>query len=235
MRRHYYLIISLFLFLLSGNVFSQSDEKADNKIGLTADGGTWGFFQAKETKDSCKHVLLIGDSVMHGYHQFVINGLNDVACVDRWTTGMHLNSKSLIEKLAELVSVRNYDVIHFNIGLHGWQKGRIPKGQYVPLLEKYILTIQQYAPKAKLIWASTTPVTEQDKPVLNKDINPIIFERNALAASVMKEHGVAINDLYGLLVEKLDLARLDRFHWFSDGYRLMSDQIISSILSELSK
>ncbi|MGV8138847.1 MAG: SGNH/GDSL hydrolase family protein [Mangrovibacterium sp.] len=233
MRFKQYLLLTISFFLLSGNVFSQSDEKKDNQLGLTSDGGVWGFYQAKERKDSIKHILLIGDSVMHGYRQFVTDSLADVASVDRWATGMHLNSSTLFAQLAEIVSARNYDVIHFNIGLHGWQEGRIPEGKYASLLDKYVTTIREHAPKAKLIWASITPVTELNKPELNKEINPIIVERNQIAAKVMNENGVLVNDLYGLMADKLSLARLDRFHWNRNGYELMANQCVALIRKEL--
>lgn len=232
-----YLLIAVGFLLFSPRIFAQtnkkSDIKQDEKEGLHSDGGAWGFHTADNTENDSISILLIGDSILHGYRGNVSDSLKNFAKVDSWVTGMHLNSESLLEDLKDKITRRNYAVIHFNIGLHGWQKERIPEGQYVPLLKRYILTIKQYAPNAKLIWANTTPVTEQGKPILNKDINPIIVERNALAANVMKEHGVVINDLYGLMVDKLDLARLDRFHWIGAGYKLMSDQIITHIKAEI--
>ena len=224
-----YLLIPIYLILCSGNLFSQSD----TNIGLHSDGGSWSFYPAKEVNDTIPSILLIGDSVMNGYHQSVIDSLKEVANVDYWLTGMHLNSEHLFTDLIKVVSYRDYEVIHFNIGLHGWPEGRIPKGEYAPLLEKYVETIKNNAPNSILIWASTTPVTEQDKPELNAEINPTIVNRNRLADSVMNVHDITVNDLYGLVEKKLHLARLDRFHWNSGGYELMANQSISYIMSVL--
>lgn len=211
-----------------------NDQKADEKQGLHADGGTWGFKSSTATKDSV-FVLLIGDSILKGYYQNVSDGLENMAGVDQWVTPLHLNSEPLMERLIENITRREYAVIHFNIGLHGWQEGRIPKGQYVPLMTKYVETIKKHAPEASIVWASTTPVTEMDVAQLNTEINPIIVARNKLAADVMNEKGVVINDLYGLLYDKLHLARLDRFHWNGEGYQLMADQIVNVVLNELDK
>ena len=212
---------------------SESDSREDKKEGLHADGGVWAFKQdTTSNKNDSIFVLLIGDSILQGYRDQVSDSLKG-AVVDTWMTGMHLNSQELIPELKHYITRRKYAVIHFNIGLHGWQKGRIPVGQYVPLLEKYVRTLREFASQAKLIWASTTPVTEEGIPILNKEINPTIVEPNVLAAKVMKEHGVAINDLYGTMVVKLDLARLDRFHWNADGYQLMANQISTYILNEI--
>ena len=222
-----YLLVPIFLILFSGNLFSQSD----TNIGLHSDGGSWSFYPAKQANDTIQNILLIGDSVMNGYHQSVIDSLKEVANVDYWLTGMHLNSEHLFTDLMKVVSYRNYEVIHFNIGLHGWPEGRIAKGEYAPLLEKYLGTIKTNAPGAILIWASTTPVTEQDKPELNAEINPTIIQRNHLADSIMNKHDVTVNDLYKLVEKKLHLTRLDRFHWKSGGYKIMANQSISYIMS----
>lgn len=207
--------------------------QTDQNLGLHSGGGPWNFYPATEKNDSLKNVLLIGDSVMNGFRQFVIDSLKKNANVDCWLTPMHLNSEHLFADLQKVVSSKHYDVIQFNIGLHGWPKGRIKDNEYVPLLEKYVKTLIENAKFAKLIWASITPVTEQDEAALNKEINPIIAERNKLAGGVMKKYKIQVNDLYGLVVDKLHLARLDRFHWKAEGYQLMANQSISFIQNEL--
>lgn len=119
----------------------------------------------------------------------------------------------------------------------GYMDGRKEEFQQdnVPLLEKYLQTIRVHAPQASIIWASTTPVTELDNAILNEEINPIIVKRNQLAQQVMQENEIPVNDLYNLMVDKLELARLDRFHWNQKGYQLMSDQIATSVLEALTK
>ncbi|SFF21008.1 DUF5703 domain-containing protein [Sunxiuqinia elliptica] len=227
-----YLLLSIcFVIITTSSLFSQTDEQ----LGLHSEGGPWKFYPAKEKKDSLKNVLLIGDSVMNGFHQSVIDSLKKLANVDCWLTPMHLKSEHLFSDLAKVVSSNDYDVIQFNIGLHGWPEGRIEDNEYVPLLEKYVQTLIDNAKGAKLIWASTTPVTDQDKAELNKEINPTITERNEWAAGVMKKYNIPVNDLYGLVEDKLHLAKLDRFHWKSEGYHLMANQSVKTIICELIK
>ncbi|MEP0367651.1 MAG: SGNH/GDSL hydrolase family protein [Cyclobacteriaceae bacterium] len=234
-----YNLLMFLLIVLSqcGEVSAQeNDNKEDQKEGLHADGGTWGFKPGSDIgENDSVCVLLIGDSILKGYGSLVKDSLKSATNVDMWVTGKHLNSDGLIEELQEYVSRRKYAVIHFNIGLHGWQDGRIPEGQYVPLLERYVHALKKYAPQAKLIWASTTPVTEQGVAELNKEINPTIIERNALAAEVMKRNDIVVNDLYSIVVGRLDLARLDRFHWNADAYQMMSSQISNAITDEIEK
>ena len=127
-----------------------------------------------------------------------------------------------------------YDVIHFNMGLHGWQKGRIKEGQFTPLTRKLVETFRQNAPKARLIWASSTPVTVKNKPTeLSPEINPVIIEHNRLAGEVMKEMDVPVNDLYALLVGRLELARGDQFHWKGPAYSILAKTIAASVIERL--
>ena len=179
------IVTILFLFISVGCLFSQTDQE----LGLHSEGGPWKFYPMTEVNSTLPHVLLIGNSVMNGYHQNVIDSLKGRANVDYWLTPKHLNSEHLFTDLAKVVLFRDYDVIHFNIGLHGWPEGRIADEDYVPLLEKYVETIRENAEKSHLIWASITPVTEVDTPELNKDINPVIAHRNELAKGVMKKYG----------------------------------------------
>ncbi|MCM4153133.1 SGNH/GDSL hydrolase family protein [Arenibacter sp. N53] len=220
-----FVILLSVLVLLSGLVNAQTDAQ----LGLHSEGGPWRFYPSNEKNESLKNVLLIGDSVMNGFHQIVIDSLNENANVDYWLTPKHLNSEYLFTDLKLVLSTNQYDVIQFNIGLHGWPKGRIKDDEYVPLLEKYVQTLIENAKGAKLIWASTTPVTEQDNAELNMEINPTITQRNKWAADIMKKYNITINDLYGLVSNKLYLAKLDRFHWLEGGYELMANQSIGLI------
>ena len=116
------LFVSCFLILFSClSSYSQTDQD----LGLHSGGGLWNFYPAIEKNDSLKNVLLIGDSVMNGFRQFVIDSLKKTANVDCWLTPFHLKSEHLFADLQKVVSSKHYDVIQFNNGLHGWPKGRI--------------------------------------------------------------------------------------------------------------
>lgn len=222
--------IAIFVFLLTVScLFGQTDEE----LGLHPDGDTWNFYPCTEHIDSLPNVLLIGNSVMNGYHKYIIDSLAGIANVDYWITPRHLKSEYLFEDLAKVVSFREYEVIQFNIGLHGWPRGRILDEEYVPLLEKYVQTIKGNSPKSQLVWASTTPVTEQDKAELNKEINPVIAERNFLAEGIMKKYNIPVNDLYAFGKNNLQLSRGDKFHWKPEAYKMMAKQSIPFILDGL--
>jgi alpha-glucosidase len=205
----------------------------DNAIGLHSDGGGWGFRRAAVPDPTLPRVLLVGDSVMNSYRAEVTRLLAGQANVDTWATGMHLGDEHLISDLTKVLAQGPYAVVHFNIGLHDWPEGRIPAAQYEPLMQRYFGAYASSAPRAKLIWASSTPVTAKGTNTLDPQINPVIVRQNEIAARVAKAHAVPVNDLHALGVANLPLARGDQFHWTAAGARLFAGQVAREITAAL--
>ena len=179
-------------------------------------------------------MLLIGDSILSGYLKRVVNQLDGKAYVDAWVNP-HWQSEGTNKLLADVLANNGpYDVVHFNMGLHGWTEGRIKPGTFEPLTKAYVEILKRRLPDAKLIWASSTPVTAKGNSAqLEPQINPIIVEHNRMAAKVMAEAKVPVNDFYALLVNKRDLAKGDRFHWTAPAYMLLGERAARSILKVL--
>src|SRR5262249_39466204 len=156
--------------------------------------------------------------------------------VDAWVTPTNQGNKALPKVIGEVLAHGPYDVIHFNLGLHGWQPGRIPAGQFEPLTTAMVRAFREHAPQAKLLWASTTPVTKAKEPgPLDAEVNPIIVEHNRMAAGVMAAEQVPINDLYGLMLKHLDLAAGDRFHWKPEAKKLQAKQVADAVRRALAE
>lgn len=154
--------------------------------------------------------------------------------MDAWVNPFAQSSYRRHEMLAEVLAHGPYDIIHVNMGLHGWQKGRIADGQFEPLTRQLVDTIRAQAPGATFIWASSTPVTAKGQPgELDAEINPVIIEHNRLAAKVMAEAKVPVNDLYVVVATRLDRARGDQFHWKPEGTALLKDAVVSTLQREL--
>jgi lysophospholipase L1-like esterase len=200
---------------------------------LHADGKGWRLDKAKVTDAKRPRVLLIGDSILNGYLKQVTAVLDGKAYVDAWVNPYN-QSEHLNRLLAEVLANGPYDVVHFNMGLHGWQKGRIKDGTFEPLTKQYVEVIREKMPGAKIIWAGSTPVTVKGKPgELDPEINPVIVGHNRMAAKVMKEMNVPVNDFYSLLAQKLELARGDQFHWKPEAYQILAQTVTESVLREL--
>ena len=200
---------------------------------LHSDGKGWGLDQAKIVDASRPRVLLIGDSILSGYMKSVTKQLEGKVYVDAWVNP-YCQSEHYNKLLAEVLAHGPYDVVHVNIGLHGWPKGRIKEGTFEPLTKAYMEIIRAKMPTAKIIWASSTPVTVKGKPTeLDPEINATMIDHNRMAAKVMEDLKIPMNDFYGLLVNKLELARGDQFHWKSEAYAILAQCAIESILREL--
>lgn len=207
-------------------------EETDSR--LHSDGKGWKLNRAKVVDPTRPRVLLIGDSILGGYLKGVAAALEGEAYVDGWMNPYHQASGNLEAMLSEVLAHGPYDLVHFNMGLHGWQPDRIPADKFVPLTQRVVDIIRRGSPRAVLIWASSTPVTVKGKPTeLDPVINPTIIEHNRLAAKVMAEAGVPVADFYALLVPHLELARGDQFHWQAPAYAILAEAVVASVRKRL--
>ena len=208
--------------------------RAETDTRLHADGNGWRLDRVAIADPARPRVLLIGDSILNGYLQQVITGLHGRAYVDAWVNP-YCQSEHLNQLLADVLTNGPYDVVHFNMGLHGWQEGRIKPGTFEPLTKAYVDVLRAKLPNARLVWASSTPVTVKGKPAeLDPAINPVILEHNRMAAKVMAEAGVPVSDFYALLVDHREWARGDQFHWTAPAYDLLARTVVASVEKALS-
>jgi acyl-CoA thioesterase-1 len=88
--------------------------------------------------------------------------------------------------------------------------------------------------KAKLIWASTTPVPEGKLNPPRKDADVLAY--NAVAKKIMAENDVAIDDLYDFAKPKLEKIQLkENVHFTKDGSKVLAEQVAASIKKALEK
>jgi len=152
--------------------------------------------------------LIIGDSISIGYTPHVVAALKGKVEVIHHKGNAQQTGTGL-KMLDRWIGGKQWDVIHFNWGLwdlcyrHSESKvqGRRDKvrGTLTISLEQYEKNLDQLAArlkktKAKLIWAHTTtvPTGEAGRKLGDDD------RYNAVAARVMKKHGIEINDLNSL-------------------------------------
>jgi len=194
----------------------------------------WGYKQVLETDPALPRVLLVGDSIVGGYNGPVAALLQGKANLDYFMTGGHLGP-GFNDSLEKVLTEHHYEVVHFNeSGLHAWPVGRIPEGQYGPLMREYLAMIRRVAPQAKLIWASNTPVTVKGEPsTLDPEINPRVVALNEAVLPIMIESEIPVDDLYTLMLDKLSLGAGDQFHWTQAGRDLQAQAVAGFILKAL--
>ncbi|MDR3401687.1 MAG: SGNH/GDSL hydrolase family protein [Chthoniobacter sp.] len=188
-----------------------------------------------EDQPGLPRVLLIGDSISMGYTQPVRDLLKDKVNVHRIPTNGGPTSNGM-KKIDAWLGDGKWDVIHFNWGIHDLKimpdgKRQVEPADYEMNLRALVAKLK--ATGAKLIWATTTPIPDGE-------LNPPrsfgkVPEYNEIAQRVMKENGVAIDDLNTAITPHLaEMQNPKDVHYKPEGYALLAKQVAASIESQLS-
>jgi len=147
-------------------------------------------------KTTPARVLLIGDSITSSYYWAVGEKLKDQVTVSKLATSKSIGDPALLKEVAYVLDHCNFDVVHFNNGMHGRD---YTEQDYAKSFPDLIATIRKHAPKAKLIWASTTPTREGEGFIKVEVFTERVKERNRLAAEAVSSEGIKINDLFAVV------------------------------------
>ena len=188
-------------------------------------------------------VTLIGDSIRIGYQNIVTRELTNKAqlwfpdenCLD--TVNILRNAHSWFVK-------RKTTIFHINSGLHdlkttyfGGTENVVPLDFYKINIERIIKLIFRFQPAAKIIWATTTPIIDEQANKahqIDQDFsrhNEDVIQYNSAAREVCNRLGVGIDDLYDLIM-KSGADRLfteDGVHFSDLGYEYLGQQVAASI------
>lgn len=181
-------------------------------------------------------VLLIGDSISIGYTLPVRDLLKGKANVHRIPEngGPTPNGTA---KLAKWLSTNQWDVIHFNWGLHDLKsmedgKPQVSLADYEKNLRELVKQLQ--ATKAKLLWCATTPVPDAKLSPPRRDSDVQAY--NAVAKKVMDESKIPTNDLYAYTLPKLaEVQRPANVHFSTTGSEFLAKKVAKSIEEALAK
>jgi hypothetical protein len=191
-------------------------------------------------------VLILGDSVSMGYTKTVVRLLEGKADVRRPDANCGATFIGLRD-LDTWLGVKKWDLIHFNFGLHDLRfcfngdpyqmknaagefptaetgAPRTPIGQYEANLRELVGRLR--ARCDRLIWANTTPVRQY-----HNGYDPLLVHRyNEVAARVMSELGVPVNDLHTIIAADLDrLHGRDHVHPSHNGADELAKAVASTI------
>ena len=151
----------------------------------------------------CLRVVLVGDSIRMGYAPFVAKLLDGKAIVVSPKPNGQ-DSGNVLRNLEEWVLKEKPDVVHINAGLHDLKlKDRATRCRWS--IEKNLKTILeriQKETKAKIIFATTTPILDNLHAQRNAGFDRLeadVQKYNIAAMSIMKQAGVPINDLHRLV------------------------------------
>ena len=188
-------------------------------------------------------VLIIGDSISEGYTLQVRKLLEGKANVLR--IPQNGGPARLAGPLLDgWLGTKKWDVIHFNWGLHDLMffpsKTMDPaqhEKEQIELYEKNlrILVARLKQTGAKLIWASSTPVPDQmSSPRSPSNRSAVVKQYNEVAARVMKESDVPVDDLFALCTPlSPNLQRPNDVHFNLDGYDFLARKVAKEIIKTL--
>ena len=148
-------------------------------------------FHYTDAKKDLPRVFLLGDSISGGYRKGVQERLEGTANVT-WFTACYCVTMPNYMKLLELyLDDADYAVIHVNNGLHSFDADL---KTYEAKLRETLGLIRRKQPKAKIVWARTTPVADEGR-------NRRVIELNEIADRVAKDFGAdGVDDLYAAMM-----------------------------------
>jgi hypothetical protein len=175
------------------------------------------------------NVLLLGDSITRAYFPEVQRQLDGVANVYLMASSTSVGDPRLARQIEEFSSAEGmkFSVVHFNNGMHGWAYS---EKEYRDAFPAFVSEIRALAPKAALIWATTTPVKKETEP---GPTNARVDARNTIAESLVKPAGIAIDDQHGMMTKHADLYQ-DSVHFNDQGAVLQGKQAAELIRQLLS-
>ncbi|MFP3903242.1 MAG: SGNH/GDSL hydrolase family protein [Armatimonadota bacterium] len=179
-------------------------------------------------------VLIIGDSISVGYTEPTQQILEGKAEVRR----IPMNGGPTIrgvEHIDEWLGDEDWDIIHFNWGLHDLKfmedgTRQVPPEEYKENLQALVTRLQETG--ARLIWASTTPVPDGDVQPPRTDADVIMY--NTIAREIMEAEDIVINDLYTRAVGCLDdIQQPENVHFTDEGSRVLAEWVVEAIENQL--
>ena len=190
-----------------------------------------------------KKIVLIGDSVRQGYDKYVKEALKEVADVYYPKENCRFSTyilRNLIIWKRELEWGSDIDLVHWNAGL--WDTLTMIDGEKLVPLEVYKENIDRICrqikmlfPKAKMVFATSTPCIERlfaDRDCKRKNSDTEMY--NAAACEIVKKHGGEINDLYALMKDVPEAYHSDLTHFYTkEATELMTGKVLSVIESAL--
>jgi acyl-CoA thioesterase-1 len=182
-------------------------------------------------------LMLVGDSISMGYEAGVKKLLAGKFRVVRHPDNGG-TSANVLAHLDEWVIKKQPNIVHFNAGLHdiavdeGKTTNRVKFADYEASLRAIVKRLKTET-KARLIWATTTPVIDEwhwNVKHFGRAMADVV-RYNAVALRVMKENGVEIDDLFAAVqtVGREKCLLPDGVHMKDEASKLLAEAVARSV------
>ena len=190
-------------------------------------------------------ILMIGDSISMGYHAAVVAALDDEATVVRPRENCEgtTNGVDRIEAWLDLDG-GDFDLVHFNFGLHDFKRVRADGRNSDDPTDPPQATLDRYGTQLRrildaIVAHGAVPVFCTTTPVPTGGVRPHrdpedVARYNAIALDIMKEHGIAVNDLHAFAADRLAEIQIPvNVHFTDRGSASLGDEVASKIRAAL--
>lgn len=204
-------------------------------------------------EDEENRLLLVGDSISAGYGDMVQKQMPGWH-VDRLNTSEGLHHPNFLRLLEIALERYPYRIVHINNGIH--LHGQSVE-QYGRNLSEVFEGIRRLAPKAQIIFATTTPLSRclsgdelesfqaehftmgdrvplaPDRPkgeywITDKEASEIYRKLNEEAERICAGQGIRVNDLYRLCVDE-NLQKSDGVHFQEEAYWRLAGKVAEAL------
>ena len=185
-----------------------------------------------------KKIVLLGDSIRMGYDKYVKSALESTAEV--YYPGENCKFAEYMLRFAHEWKKSgdwgdDVDLVHWNAGL--WDALELFEDEPLTSLDYYGEAIARIAkrlsllfPKAKFVFATSTPVWEERCSKDFRRHNSTIEKYNERAIEALRGTDTEINDLYALAKTFPNEYRSDAVHFYTDkGTEMLGGRVISVI------
>lgn len=220
-------------YILLIQVGMMVSERAEAKDEVKLEKTEWSdIWLADANQNDLPRVLMVGDSIAQGYFRDVEKDLAGKAYCAKFATSKFMGNPDYLDELKLILKRYRFSVIHINNGLHGWD---YTEAQYRQSLPKLMETLKKYGKGAVIVWATTTPRRNGQKPAELATNNDRVLERNRIAGEYMTRHGIAVDDLYNLVADHPEYYNLpqDATHFNPHGRAIEGKQVSEIILRSL--
>lgn len=182
-------------------------------------------FHVTDEERTLPRVLLVGDSICNAYRDGVRELLEGKANVTFWASSYSVTRPEYMRLLAFMLDADDYAVVHFNNGLHSLDDDTV---EWAAALEKALLLVRAKRPTAKIVWATSTPLTDPGKTAKAAELNA------AGAVVAARLGGIATDDLFALL-DPLDRGAFwcDTYHHTPEARDMEARQVADCVLAAI--
>ena len=188
-------------------------------------------------------IVLIGDSIRAGYDKYVKMAFDGVAEVYYPQENCRFTShilRHITDWKEKMNCGDDVDLVHWNAGV--WDnlilldnRNHTEIEVYRENVDRICQFIKMLFPKAKMIFATSTPVDEErfkakfaGRGLMRLNSDTEIY--NQAAIEIVRKHGGEINDLYGLLKKDQMKYHSDQTHFYTkEGTKVITNQVVACI------